>query len=415
MYEVIVDRTLKFVLLFSFVYCLLCYSLAIHWYDKGYFSVYDIFFDTDPSSNLGSFAHGWGRHAISHAFLELFSIPIRIIEMIYSNLFVVTDRLEFREIIALSLSPIFSALTLVYFYRILTLLNINKLDANVFTLIFAVSFSNIVFAIVPETYAISCFFISYLIYYFLENEKQKVNGNVLVWITLATLLSGITITNICIFYLVFFVHLLKNEQLSWFNAVKKASFYSIIALLAVIVFYKTSHFILDYKTGSEGGSKWIERFMTSSFWELKRNSANLFSASINSFIGVFPKLSDNNQCIDFTCNAISFTRDKSDLLLLGFVAIIWGAVAFHAKKIVFVKRWQNLYLICGLIVAFNFVLHILFGREMFMYTQHWITPLLLLLVPIIQDKRLISIGLLVLLVIVNVDFLLNVEQLVALK
>jgi hypothetical protein len=199
MYEVIVDRTLKFVLLFSFVYCLLCYSLAIHWYDKGYFSVYDIFFDTDPSSNLGSFAHGWGRHAISHAFLELFSIPIRIIEMIYSNLFVVTDRLEFREIIALSLSPIFSALTLVYFYRILTLLNINKLDANVFTLIFAVSFSNIVFAIVPETYAISCFFISYLIYYFLENEKQKVNGNVLVWITLATLLSGITITNICIF------------------------------------------------------------------------------------------------------------------------------------------------------------------------------------------------------------------------
>ena len=186
-------------------------------------------------------------------------------------------------------------------------------------------------------------------------------------------------------------------------------------MLAVIVFYKTSHFILDYKTGSEGGSKWIERFMTSSFWELKRNSANLFSASINSFIGVFPKLADNNQCIDFTCNAISFTRDKSDLLLLGFVAIIWGAVAFHAKKIVFVKRWQNLYLVCGLIVAFNFVLHILFGREMFMYTQHWITPLLLLLVPIIQDKRLISIGLLVLLVIVNVAFLLNVEQLVALK
>jgi len=160
MFKVVVDRNYKFVLLFSFIYCLLCYSLAVHWHDKGYFLVFDIFFDTDPNSNLASFAHGWGRHAISHSFLELFSIPIRIIEMIYSNLFMVADRLEFREIIALSISPIFSALTLIYFYRILILLNIKTLDANIFTLIFAVSFSNIIFAIVPETYAISCFLIS---------------------------------------------------------------------------------------------------------------------------------------------------------------------------------------------------------------------------------------------------------------
>jgi hypothetical protein len=415
MYEVVVDRNFRFVLLFSFIYCLLCYSLAIHWYETGYFDVFDILFDTDPNTNLPSLAHGRGRHAISHVFLEWFTIPIRIIEMIYSSLFVVADRLEFREIIALSISPIFSALTIVCFYRILIILNIKKLDANIFTLVFAVSFSNIIFAIIPETYAISCFFISYLIYYFLENEKQKVSGNVLVWLSLAILLSGITITNICIFYLIFFVHLLKNEQLSWFNAAKKASFYSLIAVLTVIAIYKISHFVLDYKLGYEASFEWIATFITSSFWQSKSNSVNFFSASMNSLIGILPKLTDNNFCIEFTCNAVSFTRDRTDFLLIGFVAIFWAAVAFRTKKFVSEKRWQNLYLICSLIIAFNFVLHTLFGREMFLYTQHWITPLLLLLIPIIQDKRFISISLLLLLVIVNVNFLLNVEQLVALK
>ena len=111
----IVLREYKFVFLFNIFYFLLCYAIAIYLNEKGYFLVFDIFFDTDPTSNLNSIAHGWGRHAISHAFLELFSIPIRIIEMIYSSFFMVSNRLEFRELIALGISPIFSSFTLVYF------------------------------------------------------------------------------------------------------------------------------------------------------------------------------------------------------------------------------------------------------------------------------------------------------------
>jgi len=415
MYEVVVDRNLKFVFLFSFVYCLLCYFLAIQWYEKGYFSVYNIFFDTDANTNLSSISHGWGRHSITHAFLEIFSIPVRIVEFIYSIMFLVTDRLEFRELVALSISPIFSSLTIIYFYRCLTLLDIKTHDANIFTLIFAASFSNIIFAIVPETYAISCFLISYLIFYFFKNERKESSGHIAVWFILAISLSGITITNICLFFLVFMVHLLKNERLSWFDAIKKASLYSIVALLLVISFYKLSHLVLDIKTGGEGSVKWVETYLTSSFWEFQRNTINLFSASINSFSATYPTITVNDKCGDFTCNAISFTRGKSDFLLLSCVAIIWGTILFHSRKFVFEKKWQSLYIICGLIITFNFALHILFGREMFMYTQHWITPLLLLLVPIILNKRFISIGLLLLLVIMNVNFLLNVEHLVALK
>jgi Family of unknown function (DUF6080) len=411
----VADRNFKFVLLFSFIYCLLCYSLAIHWYEKGYFSVYDIFFDTDANTVLTSMSHGRGRHAITHAFLDLFSIPIRIIEMTCSNLFVVTDRREFRELLALSICPIFSSLTIVYFYRCLTLLNIKIFDANIITLIFAASFTNIIFSIVPETYAVSCFFISCLIFYFFNSEREKTSGSFVVWVALAVCLTGITVTNICIFFLVFMVHLLKNEQLSWLGAIKKACFYSLGVLFLIIFFYKFSYFILDMKEGHEGGAKWLSVYLTSSFWEFKWNIINLFGASINSFVSAYPAVIVLDNCGDFICNKLSFTRDKSDFLLLACVAIIWGAVAFFSRKFVFEKKWQNLYLVCGLIIAFNFTLHALFGREMFMYTQHWITPLLILLVPIIQNKRFISISFLLLLVIMNVNFLFNVEQLVALK
>ena len=59
--------------------------------------------------------------------------------------------------------------------------------------------------------------------------------------------------------------------------------------------------------------------------------------------------------------------------------------------------------------------HVLFGQEMFMYTQHWIIPLCLILVPVLSGKRALSIALLLLLVGVNLQFLLNIEQLVALN
>ena len=136
---------------------------------------------------------------------------------------------------------------------------------------------------------------------------------------------------------------------------------------------------------------------------------------MNSFLALNPTVTVNEYCKSFTCNAISFTRNKSDFLLLVCVAILWGIAIFHSKRFVFEKKWQNLYLVCCLIIAFNFTLHAIFGREMFLYTQHWITALFLLLVPILQNKRFISIGLLLLLVIVNVKFLLNVESLVAMQ
>jgi len=409
------NKNLKLVLFFSFAYFISCYAISISWYYNGYFAVNNIFFDTDPSTTLASFAHGWGRHAVSHAFLELFSVPVRIIEFAFSRLGTISNRLEFRALIALAISPIFSALTLVYFYKILRKLKVKTIDANIFTLIFATSFSNVIFAIVPETYAISCFLIALLVYYYLKSGGIRQSGDSPVWFIIAILLTGITITNICIFFLVFSTYLLKKEKLSYYNAFKRASLYSISAILLVLILYKMSHFLLDFETGKEGGVDWIDRFLTKSLYNAGLNLVNLFSASTNAFLAALPTTVLCTNRIGITCNALSFTRYEADYLWLISVAVLYLVFAFFSRKYLKEKRWQDLYLISGLIIVFNFLLHVLFGLEIFLYTQHWLIPLCLILVPVLSGRRALSITLLLLLVGVNLQFLFNVEQLVAIN
>ena len=82
------------ILIFCAVYFIVCYAIAATWYFSGYFSVINVFFDTDPSFNIASFSHGsWGRHAVSHPLIEIFAAPIRILEVVFSSLGLVSDRL----------------------------------------------------------------------------------------------------------------------------------------------------------------------------------------------------------------------------------------------------------------------------------------------------------------------------------
>ncbi len=411
------NRNLNLVLFFSFVYFISCYAISISWYYNGYFDVYNIFFDTDPNKNLSSFAHGRGGHAVTHVFLELFSVTIRIIEFAFSSLSTISNRLEFRELFALAISPIFSALTIVYFYKILMQLKIKTIDANIFTLIFSASFSNVIFAIIPETYAISCFLIALLVHYYLRSGQMKQSGSPLAWLIIAILLTGITITNIGIFFLIFSAHLLKNEKFDYYNTFKKASLYSISAVLLVFIYWKMSHFLfsaitgIDLKTGS--AIDWIAKYVTTSLYKAGINIINLFSASINAFLAASPTtIAPYIFSSEVWYNLLSFTRYKADYLWLSSVAILCSAFAYASKEHLKEKRWHDLYLISGLIIVFNFSLHVLFGREMFMYTQHWIIPLCLILVPVLSGRRALSITFLLLLVGVNLQFLFNVEQLV---
>jgi hypothetical protein len=227
--------------------------IALDWYHKHYFSGHDVFFDTDTVTNLSSVASGWGRNTYTHSFLELFSFPIRCLSLI-SN---ATDNSDFRKIIAISISPLFSSLKIFIFYKILE--NNDFKNKMLITLFYTFSFSNLIFSIIPESYAISSFFIAFAFYYYFECSR-KMNSKDSVWFFLACALTGFTITNVFIFFIVYFIFLTSIYAFNKLNAFKKVSLFSVISIGLSVLVQQSIAFIYQAKIGKEGGERGLKGF-----------------------------------------------------------------------------------------------------------------------------------------------------------
>jgi len=64
-------------------------------------------------------------------------------------------------------------------------------------------------------------------------------------------------------------------------------------------------------------------------------------------------------------------------------------------------------------LGYNLLLHTFFGRESVLHSQHWVTALCLILFAPLARRRLLSYLLLALVIVVQINFFLSVEDLVA--
>ena len=405
-------RNLKILLFFSLLYFLTCYAIAHHWYVSGYFSVYDVFFDTDPHKNISVFAHGWERDTLIHPILKLFSIVTRLIEHIISSVFYISEPKVFREKMTLAISPFFSSLSIICFYFLWNILHSEESNTLVFSLIFALIFSNFIFAIIPESYSISCFLITLCLYYYCRNEKQESAGKRIIWLSLAVALAGITITNIFMFFLIYVAHLINTEKITLPRAVQKASLYSLTATILALTVYFV---LLQIFTTEVDKTKTIQ-FITNPDWTsasistTASNFINLLGTASNSILGIFPITRPNQFCEDIavTCNQISFIRKTVSAPLMIFATgVLFWAIASSKK------HWQSVHFLCLWILGYNLLLHSFFGRESFLYSQHWVTALCLILFAPLTKRRLLSYLLLALVIGAQINFFLSVEDLVA--
>ena len=254
---------------------------------------------------------------------------------------------------------------------------------------------------------------TFLIYYFLTCKNNNKKGHPFIWLCIAIALTGITITNIAIFFIVFYLHLLQTVKLNYLYAFRNASTYSILSIVTVVVFFVATRALLNLETGNDGSVDWFTKFIADSFEEVTHNTVNLFSASLNSFVAAYPVTLPNLHCKEIACNMLSFTRYKEDYLLLLIVAVFFLIAYFNIAKYVKKHGWHEVYAVSLLIILFNFALHSFFGNnEVFIYTQHWFVPLSLLLIPMLAGKRLLSISFLILIIGINFNFILNIDQLI---
>lgn len=386
------------------LYFAFCYLVAVEWYHAGYFSRYNLFFDADPNTNLASMAHGWwaGRNAPSHPLLEFLSVPSLVLAELLSWALPAVEKVRLREYVALAYAPLFACVSLVLFQGVLRRLQWLGDGAVLVLLVFALSFSTLLFAILPETYAISSTLLLSLMYYYLRC-KERGSGSVLVWSLLGLALTGTTVTNVAVFFFAYFVFLVDVQGKDRWRAFFEAAALAVLLLVTAVALLLLAVHVSGTHIGSEGGAGWVAYYFSISPFALAKRLVHLVGAFYNTFNASF-YLQDNG--------GVTFLRNANDYFALGFVSsCVLGATYLVRRH--FSACWHSW--LGGLllaIMAFNVMLHLVFGTEMFLYSQHWAATWCLLLAPALVRYRSWGWAFLATNAVVNGLFILRVPQLV---
>jgi hypothetical protein len=379
--------------------------LAVHWYDLGLFTIDDGLFDADTLSNLTALAHGWARRSMVHPHLaNLFSVPIRLTDLAVSAVAGGMDREHFRECLSLGISPLASLVATVAMYRTALLLTDSRRSSLLVAMLYATSFSMMIFGSIPEAFAVSNALIALLFWYFGHLAKSRSAGRTVVWVTLGFLIVSITITNAAVFGILRMLHQRYTVHDSWKSSVVRSGMLTaVVAIVAVGSGILAIH-LLGYAEEAAKASvgNYIESFVSFAPSSIARNLGNFGVALSQTFFAFGASTRDLSFCAELTeCRAVFFSQAAGSvpLLVIGLGALLTvTAVGWKDRE----QSEAGLIMLASLgILLFNVLLHSVFGTEMFLFSQHWMTPLTVLLVIRIHRAPRIGLGLLAVQVAVN--------------
>lgn len=376
-------------------------------YSNGLLTFDDGFFDSDIWTNHKALAHGWSRRTFAHPHLStIFSVPIRLIDVVLYKIGLVSDRVVFREITALLICPVLSTLSGLIIYRLGYLYTNNSKTSLILAAFFLFSFTNIIFASIPESFAITNFLILVLLYYFALISNNLVKSSTFIWLILAISLTSVTVTSIAIFFIVYFTYNYKILAFNFFTSLQKSCVISIFSLSITLAgFYLTIYSLGYVEEASRGGITHYASFISISPKLILINLINTLNALTDSFI---PFSNINFEPLNFCgqfkhCNAVYMSESRIDFTKLIAPAMITVIIYIsYRHSIMMITEYRGMLFICILILIFNIFLHSFFGTEMFLFSSHWIASLCILLIPLIHRYQNIFITFVILEIIINI-------------
>lgn len=386
-----------FLMLLGF-YFLGLYLQALAWNRLGYFNTYNVLFDTDPNTNMRTFIFGWegGRRTAVHSLLEYIFLPVsgvgRVLTWIHSGVSI--D--ESKKLVALAVSPLAATGSVWVFRSLLRSLKLDTATQYAGTALYASSFSMLVFGSIPETYAISGLLINVLFLWALNTDEVRRHD--MYWLALGVLVAGVTITNVAIFFLAYVFYLYRSCECSVFRAVAWAGIYSIASICMAFSLYWIGMAVTNSPAGSEMSFGWIAKYSALDLYKIFSTSINHFANLLTAFFPLFP---------DFSDGRVSMFRNRDDvwvivISLLATLSFFWLVL----RKIENLKK--SCYPLLLSIIAFNALLHSVFGYEQFLYSQHWLAALTVLFVLRLRQSLMKIIAATVLMAAFNIHFLMNV-------
>lgn len=386
------------------------------------FDQYNVVFDTDPPGRLATISHGTGERNFVHPnFRFIFSLPIRLTAKTWVTCGLARDGRAIRRSMGMLVVPLLSGGTAFLAFRLFLQLGFSIGNSCLMTLLGGGSFSQLIFGSVPDHFAVSGFIltISYLVAADSVHRGGKVRWGA--WLTCGVLAASVTITNLISVGILFATTAFTSHRdnsrpirtSALFLGLAGAITYTIAVLgLGVESTFQNAIVSHDVKrpaagtddkqapdpgevTATEsfansesslpaerplwrrvvaGDQKWMNRF-----WETNTSGkiVHIPLAIVNTLAPADVSTKDNvwgrGQRYSY-----QFTLEKSS----GAVRTLLAAILLATGSFACLKRRGPLFAlgVASLgILTFNFLLHALWGQEYFLYSQHWLVPLLVLL------------------------------------
>jgi hypothetical protein len=339
----------------------------------------DALFDADPGTRLRGIAHGWERLLLIHPlFPYVFTVPIRIAAKVWA-LAGGGGEAGLRETIALAVAPLCGAAAVVVMARAMLAAGVPRAGAAVCALGFGLSFSTLVFGSMPDHFILSNLLAAAGLLMCTWREPSGRRG--LLWWPLGVAATGVTITNVAIPACCYFAVQYRVAK-DWWRSTQATVRYAavVVAVTAVVaVAGAAASGQMDRLVPQEMGGRGSESML------LRYVASNPFARAVRAPKAVADSLAPSGLTIAPPASAeraatrLPHLSLETGASLLGpplLVLVVLGvAIAGHRSAD---KGFSAPVAAALAILGGNVAVHALFGKEYFLYSQHWMAALWLL-------------------------------------
>ena len=378
--------------------------LALGWAPYGVYAQFNILFDSDPNARLDALAHGSVPYQeaanFSHPLLPyLFSTPIYLLTAVLEAAGVVTDPVGFRRLAAFGIAPGCSALKVGAAYLAGRAMQAPRTGSVGLALLTGFSLSPAVFGPLPEYHPLSALALTVAFGWAAATQFGVLRDRFFVWLALAVVITGLTITNVFILALLYAACQRWRDR-AWRRIVAETAVLGVVSV-GLTVAASSLYYRLAQQTAPMATTVTLAtNYLRASPLEALTRYPPALAASL---LGPVPDRMPNPIGVRFgPPNAVDvqFSYDAGPLtavawartlLLLGLVGA-GGWLGWRSDR-----RFRGLAAGAALIVLYNGVLHAVWGAEWLAYSLHWHAALVTLLAGLLMRRPSVGSAVIVLL------------------
>lgn len=364
----------------------------------GVFDFNDILFEADTRDFHGSIANGMRSIRKLHPDLLnsvhpyvwfYFSPAIRLVakSLSWSGLASVGEE-EIRLAIGLYVIPAVAAGQTAAFVLLLQLMRFGTPALVVLALLNIVAFANLLYGSIPDHYAITNLGITLALLLAVGTARFPKLDRPALWVPLGLFATGITITNVVFVGLAHFFTQVFARKLDFRRAAARTALFSGLLVVFVLATGEMLGLIMDGRPAQGAvAESFVTRYLRLDMGAaiiLDRAAAGLSNAIVPTVSDITanyePKpnkpASEISKLPRFTLEPARGSLSKIHPLgIIALIGMVWGGAMMIRKG----GDYGLAATISASVVTFNVILHGIWGSEYFLYSEHWITPSLVLL------------------------------------